>query len=98
MIRIDVDHGDPYSVPADNPFVGQANKKTELWAKGLRNPWRYAFDPASGLLFIADVGESLHEEVDAVAATQGGLNYGWSIMEGFSCIQATTCNHTGVQL
>jgi len=98
MIRIDVDHGDPYLVPANNPFVGQANRKPELWAKGLRNPWRYAFDPTTGLLFIADVGEALHEEVDAVAATQGGVNYGWSIMEGSSCFNATSCNQAGLQL
>jgi glucose/arabinose dehydrogenase len=98
MIRIDVDHGDPYSVPADNPFVGQANRLPELWAKGFRNPWRYAFDPTSGLLFMADVGEALHEEIDAVPATRGGLNYGWSIMEGLSCFNATTCNQTGLQL
>ena len=98
MIRIDVDNGDPYSVPANNPFVGQANRKPELWAKGLRNPWRYAFDPPTGLLIIADVGQNLHEEVDAVASTQGGLNYGWNIMEGLSCFQATSCNQTGLQL
>src|SRR5215210_1651790 len=98
MIRIDVDHGDPYLVPPDNPFVGQANKKPELWAKGLRNPWRYAFDAPTGLLYIADVGQGLHEEVDAVPTTQGGLNYGWSTMEGFSCYEATTCNQTGLQL
>jgi glucose/arabinose dehydrogenase len=98
MIRIDVDNGDPYSVPANNPFVGQANRKPELWAKGLRNPWRYAFDPPTGLLIIADVGQGLHEEVDAVASTQGGLNYGWNIMEGLSCFQATSCDQTGLQL
>ena len=99
IIRIDVDGGDPYAVPANNPFVGQANKRPELWAKGLRNPWRYAFDPPTGLLFVADVGESAREEVDAVSATQGGINYGWSIMEGSSCFNPSTgCNQTGLQL
>jgi len=98
MIRIDIDNGDPYSVPADNPFVGQANKKPELWAKGLRNPWRYAFDAPTGLLFIADVGQSTREEVDVASTMQGGLNYGWNIMEGSTCYNATTCDQTGLQL
>jgi glucose/arabinose dehydrogenase len=98
MIRIDVDQGDPYSVPATNPFVGQANKKPELWAKGLRNPWRYAFDAVTSMLYIADVGESAHEEVDAVGATLGGLNFGWRIMEGSSCFGAATCTQTGLTL
>ena len=98
LLRLDIDHGDPYQIPADNPFFGLPNRRGELWAKGLRNPWRYAFDATTGLLFIADVGQALHEEVDAVAATQGGVNYGWNIMEGFSCYLATTCNQTGLQL
>ena len=98
MIRIDVNGGDPYAVPPNNPFVGQANKKPELWAKGFRNPWRYAFDPTTSMLYIADVGESAHEEVDVVPATQGGLNFGWRIMEGSSCFGAATCNQTGLIL
>jgi glucose/arabinose dehydrogenase len=98
MIRIDVDHGDPYSIPSDNPFVGQANRRPELWAKGLRNPWRFAFDPPTGLLFIADVGQAQREEVNSVPAIQGGLNYGWNVMEGFSCFNAATCNQAGLQL
>ena len=98
IIRVNVDVGDPYSVPANNPFVGQANKKPELWAKGLRNPWRYAFDAATSLLYVADVGESAREEVDAVSATQGGINYGWSIMEGTTCFGATTCSQSGLTL
>jgi glucose/arabinose dehydrogenase len=98
MIRINVDVGDPYSVPSDNPFVGVAGRRPELWAKGFRNPWRYAFDAPTGLLFVADVGEALHEEVDAVSASIGGLNYGWSIMEGLSCFNATSCNQTGLTM
>jgi hypothetical protein len=97
LLRLDVDHGDPYAVPPDNPFVGQANHRGEIWAKGLRNPWRYAFDPPSGNLYIADVGQNLHEEVDVVPASKAGVNYGWNIMEGFSCYNATTCNQTGLQ-
>ena len=98
LLRLDVDHGDPYAIPADNPFVNQANHRGEIWAKGLRNPWRYAFDATTSLLYIADVGQDLHEEVDVVAANQGGLNYGWNIMEGASCYNATSCNQTGLTL
>lgn len=98
LLRLDVDHGDPYAIPADNPFVGQANHRGEVWAKGLRNPWRYAFDPPTGNLYIADVGQDLHEEVDVVPANKGGVNYGWNIMEGASCYEATSCDQTGLQL
>lgn len=98
LLRLDVDHGDPYVIPADNPFVGQTNKRGEIWAKGLRNPWRYAFDAATGLLYIADVGQGLHEEVDVQPASSRGLNYGWNIMEGKSCYNATTCTQTGLTL
>ena len=98
LLRLDVDHGDPYAVPSDNPFVNQTNRRGEIWAKGLRNPWRYAFDATTGLLYIADVGQGAHEEVDVVAANAGGLNYGWPIMEGASCYNATSCNQTGLQM
>jgi glucose/arabinose dehydrogenase len=98
LIRIDIDNGDPYSIPTDNPFVGQTGKRGEIWAKGLRNPWRYAFDPTTSLLYIADVGQNLHEEIDVSPATSGGINYGWNVMEGFSCYNATTCTKTGLQL
>ena len=97
MIRLDVDHGDPYAIPTNNPFVGQSGKRGELWAKGLRNPWRYAFDPATGLLYIADVGQDEREEVDVSSAATGGINYGWNIMEGTSCYNAATCDKTGLQ-
>jgi len=98
LLRIDVDHGDPYAIPNDNPFVNLPNHRGEIWAKGLRNPWRYAFDPPSGNLYIADVGQGLHEEVDVVPASKGGVNYGWNIMEGASCYNASSCNQTGLQL
>ena len=98
LLRLDVDHGDPYAIPADNPFVGQANHRGEVWAKGLRNPWRYAFDAPTSLLYIADVGQDLHEEVDVVPANSAGLNYGWNVMEGLSCYNASTCNQTGFTL
>lgn len=97
LLRLDVDRGDPYAIPADNPFVGQANRRGEIWAKGLRNPWRYAFDAVTSLLYIADVGQDLHEEVDVAATSQAGLNYGWNVWEGLSCYNTSTCSQTGFQ-
>jgi len=88
ILRIDVNSdafpGDAnrnYAIPANNPFVGVAGAD-EIWAYGLRNPWRIAFDPRNGNLYIADVGQSQREEVDFVASGAGGLNFGWRIMEG----------------
>jgi hypothetical protein len=96
LIRIDVDHGDPYGYPSNNPYVTQFNARGEVWAKGLRNPWRYAFDAPTGLLYIADVGQNIHEEVNAVPASRGGVNYGWNIMEGGFCYGAATCTETNL--
>lgn len=96
-LNVNVDPA-PYLIPPDNPFVNQANHRGEIWAKGLRNPWRYAFDPPTGLLYIADVGQDLHEEVDVQPAAAGGLNYGWNVMEGFSCYAASSCNQAGLKL
>ncbi len=96
LIRIDVNAGDPYAIPANNPFVGQAGRRGEIWAKGLRNPWRFAFDGPAGILYIADVGQNAREEVNAQSIATGGLNYGWNITEGFSCYNATTCNQASL--
>ena len=83
ILRIDVDNGDPYSVPEDNPFVGQENTAPEIWAYGLRNPWRFSFDSETGDLYIADVGQGDYEEVDFQPAdSSGGENYGWKVYEG----------------
>lgn len=87
----------PYTIPAGNPFVG-ATGADEIWAYGLRNPWRYAFDAATGQLYIADVGQGAWEEVNAVVATTAGVNYGWRIMEGAHCYNASTCNMTSLTL
>ena len=73
----------PYTIPADNPFVGQAGKRGEIWMYGLRNPWRFSFDRATGQLWIADVGQDLYEEVDVAAAGASGTNFGWNLREGF---------------
>ncbi len=82
ILRIDVDHGDPYTIPADNPFANGGGLR-EIWAYGLRNPWRFSFDKATGNLYIADVGQDAWEEVDFVpAGTPGPLNFGWSYFEG----------------
>jgi len=99
ILRIDVDAGAPYAIPADNPFVGQAGARGEIWHYGLRNPWRYSFDPQTNDLFIADVGESAAEEVDVqLASTPAGRNYGWPIMEGTTCFGGGTCNQAGLTL
>lgn len=96
MLRIDVDRKDPglnYAIPADNPFVGQVGVRGEIWALGLRNPWRYSFDE-SGRLIVADVGQNLWEEVDIVTA---GRNLGWRQREGRHCFSpASGCATTGM--
>jgi glucose/arabinose dehydrogenase len=98
MVRIDVDGGDPYAIPADNPFVNQDDILPEIWALGLRNPWRFAFDRATGLLYIADVGQNRIEEMNAVPFARGGYNFGWNIMEGSECFRTPDCQQTGLTL
>lgn len=97
LLRIDVSGataGAPYAIPPSNPFAGQAGKRAEIWAYGLRNPWRFAFD--AGQLYIADVGQGQREEVDISAATLAGLNCGWNVFEGAICYNATTCSSAGL--
>ncbi len=85
ILRIDV-NAETYTVPANNPFVGRADAKPEIWAYGLRNPWRISFDRATGDLYIGDVGQGSKEEINFQAASAGGgENYGWRIMEGDEC-------------
>ncbi len=100
LLRLDVESGGAtYAVPATNPFVGRAGFRSEIWAYGLRNPWRFSFDRVTHDLYIGDVGQNLYEEVDVQpAASGGGQDYGWNIMEGFHCYNATTCNMTGLTL
>lgn len=91
ILRIDVDNGDPYSIPPDNPFV-DGGGAAEVWAYGLRNPWRFSIDPVEGLIYIADVGHADQEEVDVVPMAQGGYNFGWSDMEGTRCFHEPNCD------
>jgi glucose/arabinose dehydrogenase len=102
ILRIDVQSGTSYTVPPDNPFVGQQPaKRPEVWSYGLRNPWRFSFDRANGDLYIADVGETTLEEIDVAAAADGGakgVNYGWSIMEGGQCLGGGQCDQAGLTL
>lgn len=97
VVRIDVDHGDPYSIPEDNPFVGsRSGERPEIWAYGVRNPWRITIDPQTGYLVIPDVGQEGAEEVDLVKLDDGGRNFGWSTMEGTSCFRDEGCDTTGI--
>ena len=82
LLRIDPEHGDPYAIPPDNPFVNGGGL-AEIWDFGLRNPWRFSFDRLTGDLYIGDVGQDQWEEIDWLpAGTSGGVNFGWSYMEG----------------
>ena len=96
LLRINVDRGDPYSVPSGNPFASGGGKG-EIWAVGLRNPWRFSFDKPTGLLYIGDVGQDKYEEVNIAPANRAGVNYGWSAMDGPDCFKSSTCNKTQFQ-
>lgn len=92
VLRIDVDSGDPYAIPPDNPFASEGGA-AEVWAYGLRNPWRFSFDPVERLVYIGDVGHNTREEINIVPFDQGGgYNFGWSDMEGDRCFHLTDCN------
>lgn len=91
IVRIDVDAGDPYSIPSDNPFVDGGGME-DVWAYGLRNPWRFAIDPVDELIYIADVGHADQEEVNVVPINDGGYNFGWSDMEGTRCFHQQDCD------
>ncbi|HVN86164.1 MAG TPA: PQQ-dependent sugar dehydrogenase [Candidatus Binatia bacterium] len=98
LLRIDVDSGAPYAIPSDNPFFGSMTSRQEIWAYGLRNPWRYSFDLVTGDLYIGDVGQNMWEEVDyEPASAGGGQNYGWRLIEGDACFNpSTNCTTTGL--
>ncbi len=99
ILRIDVDRAEgklPYAIPKDNPFLGMAGARPEIYAWGLRNPWRFSFDAATGSLYVADVGQNNVEEINIV--TRGG-NYGWRVMEGDVCTPGVNpaCDSRGYQ-
>jgi glucose/arabinose dehydrogenase len=88
---------EPYGIPPDNPFADGGDGAPEVWAFGLRNPWRFSFDRETGDLFIGDVGQGAIEEVDWLpAGSEGGTNFGWNIMEGSTCYAADDCDTTGL--
>lgn len=92
MLRIEVGHdqSEPYAIPTDNPFADGSGGAPEVWAFGLRNPWRFSFDGDD--LWIADVGQDDVEEVNAVSSRDAGLNYGWPVMEGSTCFRSADCD------
>ena len=97
LLRLDVDAATPYAIPADNPYVGQAGRRPEIWAMGMRNPWRFSWDRTAQLLYVADVGQNRLEEINVVPAGQGGLNYGWDLMEGTDCFEPRSgCDPAGL--
>jgi glucose/arabinose dehydrogenase len=98
LLRLRVTDTETYMVPSDNPFVGQSTYRPEIWALGLRNPWRFSFDRATGDLYVADVGQNRYEEVNwQPAGSAGGENYGWDVMEGRHCYEPSTgCEPTGL--
>jgi glucose/arabinose dehydrogenase len=95
ILRIDVSSS-PYAIPPTNPYYANSQGyREEIFAYGFRNPWRFSFDPQTGWLWVADVGQNAWEEIDVVSV---GGNYGWRIMEGFTCYNATSCDTTGLLL
>ncbi|HSN49313.1 MAG TPA: PQQ-dependent sugar dehydrogenase, partial [Flavobacterium sp.] len=90
MLRIDVNSGTPYGIPNDNPYVGIAGAD-EIWAIGLRNPWKFSFDKIKNNLWIADVGQNNIEEINVAGTTEAGLNYGWRCYEGNTAYNTTAC-------
>jgi glucose/arabinose dehydrogenase len=98
LLRLDVHSSAPYAIPPDNPYAGSTSARPEIWAHGLRNPWRFSFDFAGDVLYVADVGQRTWEEINARPADEGGVNYGWNTMEGAHCYNAESCSRAGLTL
>lgn len=99
MLRFGIDGSGGLVIPDDNPFVGDASTRDEIWALGLRNPWRFSFDRVTGDLYIGDVGQNQYEEIDVEGRfSVGGVNWGWNRMEGFHCYDGASCDSTGLQM
>ena len=98
LLRLDIDNfagGNNYSIPSDNPFAGSSTEAQEIWAYGLRNPWRFSFDTANGDLWIGDVGQEIIEEINKAGPTEAGLNYGWRCYEGTQPYNTANCPPVG---
>ncbi len=91
ILRIDIDNGLPYTIPSDNPFVSNSSIENEIWAIGVRNPWRFSFDSQNGDLWMGDVGQYDYEEINHTAAGVSGLNYGWRCYEGYHTYDTNGC-------
>ena len=94
ILRIDINTVTPtqnYSIPSDNPFIGSSTARGEIWAYGLRNPWKFSFDRMNGDIWIGDVGQGDYEEINRASASEGGLNYGWRCYEGSSVYNTLDC-------
>ncbi len=93
MLRLDIDNGTPYGIPADNPFLNDGDDTTlkEIWAYGLRNPWKFTFDSQTNDIWIADVGQDVNEEINMASLTTSGLNYGWRCYEGNATYNTSGC-------
>jgi len=98
VLRIDVDRGELYAIPDDNPFINSPKTRGEIWLYGLRNVWRFSFDRETGDVYIGDVGQNMWEEIDFVSAEEaGGQNFGWRVMEGTHCYNPPEdCEQIGV--
>ena len=93
LLRIDVDNGNPYGIPANNPYLNDNDETTlqEIWAQGLRNPWKFSFDNITNDLWIADVGQGDYEEINKISSNVSGINYGWRCYEGNATYNTTGC-------
>ncbi len=96
ILRIDVNGGDPYAIPPDNPFAAGGGRP-EIWAYGVRNPWHNDIDVEGGFVYVADVGQNTWEEVNVVPLNEAGVNYGWNIVEGPECFQSSGCDRAGLR-